>query len=333
MPCAYADEVGAEAEDAPEGAEVEQVEMFRLYNRYTGEHFYTGSQEEQRFLVSNGWKSEGVGWVAPKESETPVYRLYNPYAPGGDHHYTTSIGERDALVSVGWRDESVGWYSDDAETVPLYRQYNPYAQTGTHNYTTDKHENDVLVEEGWKDEGIAWYACAEGYDGPIMGSSEATVDQMIAAYNASGFEYPAETYASKGAPTIADFVRIVDTEAKAEGVRSEIVFAQAMKETGWLQFGGSVKPEQCNFAGLGATGPTVGGAEFPDVATGIRAQVQHLKAYASTDELNGEVVDPRFDLVKRGVAPMLTDLNGRWAVPGVGYGQSILKIIDSILSY
>ncbi|MFR7670609.1 MAG: glucosaminidase domain-containing protein [Collinsella sp.] len=48
--------------------------------------------------------------------------------------------------------------------------------------------------------------------------------------------------------------------ASSEGVRPEVVFAQAMLETGWLQFGGSVSADQCNFAGLGATGPQVGGA-------------------------------------------------------------------------
>ena len=133
------------------------VQMHRLYNRYTGEHFYTSSSSERDRLVDVGWTSEGVGWIAPTKSNTPVYRLYNPYVTGGDHHYTTSASERDELVKVGWRDEGVGWYSDDAKGAPLYRQYNPYATTGTHNYTTSKDENDHLVSVGWKAEGIGWY--------------------------------------------------------------------------------------------------------------------------------------------------------------------------------
>ena len=62
----------------------------------------------------------------------------------------------------------------------------------------------------------------------------------------------------------------------------------------------------------------------------MRAQVQHLKAYASKDPLANECVDPRFDLVSRGCAPYLTDLNGRWAVPGTTYGQDIAAMIDAM---
>ncbi|WP_322354184.1 BspA family leucine-rich repeat surface protein [Paratractidigestivibacter sp.] len=134
-----------------------KVTMYRLYNKYTGEHFYTADAEEKDHLVKVGWNDEGVGWTAPSSSATPVYRLYNKYVPGGDHHYTTSKSERDTCVAKGWTYEGIGWYSDDAKGTPLYRQYNPYAKTGTHNYTTDKKENDYLVSLGWKPEGISWY--------------------------------------------------------------------------------------------------------------------------------------------------------------------------------
>ena len=142
-------------------SETGTITMHRLYNRWTGEHFYTSSDEEKAHLVSVGWTDEGTGWVAPAKSSTPVYRLYNPYVPGGDHHYTTSAAERDACVAAGWRDEGVGWYSDDAKGTPLYRQYNPYASTGTHNYTVSKEENDHLVSVGWRAEGVAWYGVAQ----------------------------------------------------------------------------------------------------------------------------------------------------------------------------
>lgn len=131
--------------------------MHRLYNRWTGEHFYTSDVGEKNNLLSVGWTDEGTGWLAP-DSGTPVYRLYNPYVKGGDHHYTTSESERDACVVAGWRYEGVGWYSaPEKGGVPLYRQYNPYASTGIHNYTTSKEENDYLVSVGWRAEGVAWY--------------------------------------------------------------------------------------------------------------------------------------------------------------------------------
>ena len=133
------------------------VTMWRLYNQWTGEHFYTASAEERDGLVAVGWTDEGLGWVAPTSGD-PVYRLYNPYVAGGDHHYTLSAAERDGLVEAGWEYEGVGWMSAPASTgVPLYRQYNPYATTGTHNYTTSKAENDHLVSVGWREEGVGWY--------------------------------------------------------------------------------------------------------------------------------------------------------------------------------
>lgn len=135
------------------------VQMYRLYNPNTGEHFYTSSRNEQTNLTSRGWQDEGTGWYAPGKSNSPVYRLYNSHAAGGDHHYTMDKSEYDYLCSIGWTGEGIGWYSDDYKTHPLYRQYNPYATTGTHNYTLSKDENDWLVTLGWQDENIAWYGC------------------------------------------------------------------------------------------------------------------------------------------------------------------------------
>ena len=139
--------------------------MHRLYNDYSGEHFYTSSGLEAGGLTTAGWTYEGIGWLAPADSSTPVYRLYNPYEPLGDHHYTTDEDERNRMVKAGWTDEDIGWYSDDKQGTPLYRQYNPNAyasgMSGAHNYTSEKAENDHLVKVGWKAEGIAWYGLAE----------------------------------------------------------------------------------------------------------------------------------------------------------------------------
>lgn len=88
-------------------------------------------------------------------------------------------------------------------------------------------------------------------------------------------------------------------EAIAEGVRPEVAFVQTMKETGFLQYGGDASIEQFNFAGLGTTGGGVPGNSYPDVRTGIRAQIQHLKAYATADPLNKKCVDDRYEYVKK----------------------------------
>ncbi len=128
--------------------------MYRMYNPWSGEHFYTSSNKERLGVRGAGWEYEGVGWKAP-ESGNPVYRLYNPYM--GDHHYTLKEDERDSLIAVGWVDEGVGWFSDPGESVPLYREYNPNELSHNHNYTADKAEHDALVSLGWVDEGKAWY--------------------------------------------------------------------------------------------------------------------------------------------------------------------------------
>ena len=136
--------------------EISKVTMYRLYNPNSGEHFYTCNEGEKTNLVNFGWKDEGIGWIAPTTSDSPVYRLYN--GNSGDHHYTLDEKEKNILIGAGWKYEGIGWYSDDKKTVSLYREYNPNAVTGTHNYTADKGEHNDLVKAGWKDEGIGWYA-------------------------------------------------------------------------------------------------------------------------------------------------------------------------------
>ena len=172
---------------------------------------------------------------------------------------------------------------------------------------------------------------------PIMGSSDISgdkntvVNKMVKMYQKSGRTYPAAQLANGGAASLEQFCQIVYDEAVKEGVKPEIVFGQAMKETGYLQFGGSVKIEQFNFAGLGATDVNPTPASFPDVATGIRAQVQHLKAYASKDNLTQANVDPRFSLVTRGSAMYVEWLgqkenpNGRGWATAWNYGISLMN--------
>lgn len=169
----------------------------------------------------------------------------------------------------------------------------------------------------------------------IMGVSFVKYDQMASYYlsKVGMGVYPSDIYKDKGAGTINEFCKTLIAEASFEGVRPEVLFAQVMIETGWLRFGGSVSAGQCNFGGLGSTGSGVAGASFDSVGIGLRAQTQHLKAYASTDPLLGDCVDPRFSMVKRGSAQYLTQLNGKWAVPGKGYGEHITLIARELSCY
>ena len=167
---------------------------------------------------------------------------------------------------------------------------------------------------------------------PITAQSTKTKQQMIDYYNRNA-TFPS-FYTDRGI-TLDSFVQMYIEEAEAEGIRAEVAFAQAMKETGFLRYGGDVKIEQYNFAGLGATGG-VPGNSFPDVRTGIRAHVQHLKAYANNEPLVNACVDERFKYVKRGVAPYVEWLGIKENPNGVGwaaaqnYGYDIVKMIEQM---
>ena len=182
---------------------------------------------------------------------------------------------------------------------------------------------------------------------PIMGSTQTSVDQMVRYYNAntSGYDTFKSKYDGKydgclakgGASTIGQFAQIVYEEAIAEGVKPEVVFTQCMKETAFLKYGGEVNPNQYNFAGIGATG-SVHGATFENVRMGIRAQVQHLKAYGSLDKLINQCVDPRFNLVSRGSAKYVEWLGKKENPTGSGwatsknYGHDIVNMINVLLN-
>lgn len=180
----------------------------------------------------------------------------------------------------------------------------------------------------------------------IMGTSQTTVAQMVRYYNssASGYDTFKAKYNGKyncvlakgGASTINQFAQIFYEEATAEGVRAEVAFTQCMKETGFLKYGGDVLPNQYNFAGIGATG-AVHGASFSNVRIGIRAQIQHLKAYGSISPLTNQCVDPRFNLVKRGSAQYVEWLgikenpNGYGWATSKSYGHDIVSMVNSLL--
>jgi hypothetical protein len=115
--------------------------------------------------------------------------------------------------------------------------------------------------------------------------------------------------------TIAEKIaRIYFEESIDEGVNHDIAFCQMILETGFLKYGGSVHKSQNNFCGLGATHSRARGESFPDMRTGVRAHIQHLKAYASHEDIIKESVDRRFRFVKRGSAKTIYALQGKWAM-------------------
>ena len=164
----------------------------------------------------------------------------------------------------------------------------------------------------------------------IMGKAAATAEQM-------------KSYLKKKNPavpqSVLDMIPLYISEGEAEGVRGDIAFAQSCLETGNFTFSGSaVTLPQNNFCGLGVTQRGKTGLSFGSPQLGIRAQIQHLKAYASTDKLRNERIDPRFRYVTRGCAPYAEWLGQKenpqgkgWAA-GEKYGEKILSILKAVIS-
>jgi hypothetical protein len=118
-------------------------------------------------------------------------------------------------------------------------------------------------------------------------------------------------------------------EALSEGINHDVAFAQMCLETGYLKFGGLVQREWNNFCGLGAIGPEQPGLIFPDARTGVRAHIQHLKAYATAEPLKQELVDPRYKYVRLGSSPVIDGLAGTWAADKM-YAVKIKDILERL---
>ena len=216
---------------------------------------------------------------------------------------------------------------------------------GKTRYYLDK---NGVMQTGWQFISNTWYyfrtngtlddSCTTDQLMAVSGKTTVTASQMEKYFKDKGATYPAY-YSKTDAPTLEKFCQIYVEEANAEGINGAIAFTQAMKETAWLRFGGDVKIEQNNFAGLGTTGGGVAGASFATVREGIRAQIQHLKAYGSKDTLKNKCVDPRFSLVTRGSALYVEWLgqkenpNGYGWATSKGYGIDIVKMVKNLQTY
>ena len=172
----------------------------------------------------------------------------------------------------------------------------------------------------------------------IMGPAEASAAQLAAWFNGR-LPHPSGTY--KATVPVGTLAQVFVEEGTAEGVRGDVAFIQSVLETGWFRFGGSVPASYNNFAGIGATDGGGVPASFVDARTGVRAQIQHLRAYAdatakscTVPPLHNPCVDPRFNLVTpKGKATTWNVMgNGNWA-SSTTYATRILQLYDEMLTY
>ncbi|MDY6938073.1 MAG: N-acetylmuramoyl-L-alanine amidase [Cyanobacteriota bacterium] len=150
----------------------------------------------------------------------------------------------------------------------------------------------------------------------IMGHGNSTEVQLMAFLRGTNSGAIAQF------PEIAKLYR---EEASVEGVNYDIAFTQMCLETNFLRFRDGITATSNNFGGLGsATGDRP--ASFASAREGVRAHVQHLKAYASTEPLVQPVVDPRFRFITRGIAPLVGQLDDRWSA-AANYGAQIMALV------
>ena len=274
--------------------------------------------------MDTGWILDGWSWYYLDPASGAMRTGW--VEDGGTWFHLGSSGS----MTTGWLSEGSSWYYLDPGSGAM--------ATGT--VVVDGRESVFAASGEWL--GYASGGTTASGMHPVMAAPTAqraaVIASMAAAFDDSGSSYPA-SLAAGGAPTINDFAAIAYDEAVAEGVSPELVFTQAMKETGWLGFGGDVSVDQFNFAGIGAVGGGAGGASFPDVRTGLRAQVQHLRAYAdagaTASSLANPLVDPRFSYVSKGSAPYVEYLgvqenpNGTGWATARNYGYDIISMMKS----
>ncbi|GFH40468.1 hypothetical protein [Pseudolactococcus insecticola] len=194
------------------------VNMYRVYNPNSGEHFYTASTAERDGLVKAGWKYEGLGWIAPGKSDAPVYRMYNKNA--GDHHYTMNAAEKNSLIKAGWKYEGIGWYSSEyaqqnsksKKELAVYRAYNPNAKAGSHNYTLNPAEQASLVKAGWKNENVAWYAMIPN---TATQKWNIVLTKILNNSGNTGLKSPNGNYVNKGGATLAQAEKLLGLPVKS----------------------------------------------------------------------------------------------------------------------
>ena len=173
---------------------------------------------------------------------------------------------------------------------------------------------------------------------PVMGASRLSAAQIAVWFNG---RQPRPAGAYRATVPVEALAAYYVEEGAAEGVAGDIAFVQAIVETGWFRFQGSVQAWTNNFAGIGASDASPSPAAFLDARTGVRAQIQHLRAYADTGAyacaippLHNPCADPRFDLViPKGKAPAWNQMgNGNWAA-SPSYATGILSLYAEALGF
>ena len=288
--------------------------------------------------MNTGWLLDGGTWYWLDPSSGAMVTGW--VKVGGAWYHMAGSG----AMSTGWLLDGAWYWLDQSSgamatgTVTVEGRASTFASSGAWLGYADGSDAQAASRSASRSASVTNASGQRLIMSAPTASRSEVIDAMEDAWDQAGYSYPS-ALAGGGAPTIRDFASIVYDEAVAEGVSPELVFVQDMQETGWLQFGGDVSVSQYNFSGIGAVGGGAKGASFPDVRTGIRAQAQHLRAYAdssvTTASLANAVVDPRFTYVRKGAAPVVEYLGIQenpnrtgWAA-AKNYGYDLVSMMNA----
>jgi hypothetical protein len=185
---------------------------------------------------------------------------------------------------------------------------------------------------------------------PASGTSAQAIDWFAARCDPSYTRYD-----------VALIVGAYEAHGQASGIDWFLALAQSALETGHLTSWFSLRPRR-NPAGIGVTGAVQAG--LPDTPPGehwawdarssqwregisfaewatqsVPAHLGRLLAYALPVGAGTPAQQALIDIALayrplpsayRGIAPTITGLNGRWAVPGTTYGETILVVAASM---
>ena len=289
----------------------------------------------------SGWHYIGGNKIFYFDTEDPTHpALFGEVVLNGGRHYwfdknqgmasnqwvTLANGKRVWATAEGSLAES------DAKDAKLITDV-PSGETEKpdDNNTPDKPSDDPSDKPSDKPSEVTWST-----ETTILGEASLSKDALVADLKAGlavrGISYPKEL-AEKGAATPEEFIDQLWDAATAEGVRPEGLYAQAMLETGYLQFNGDVSVGQCNFGGMGATGNGVPGDSYQNVHEGLLAQAQHLRVYTGNTPLTS-IVDKRFgnwllNRQKANPATTIGKLVGSWAMSPT-YADQMVSILNRL---
>ena len=320
------------------------INQFKSYGTYNVHIYGTLENGTSVFMGNTTFEVSKPTWeieVTNKDEEAGTFDIVIK-------NIDSKSGVRQIQVPVWCEGASkdVYWYTAQKQNDGTYKVH---VSIANHKYHSGEYKMDTYLTDG---NGFTVLIAGDNFNfapkTSIIGDSKITVSQMVNWFNQNNSNFDKFTkysngeydgiYKEAGIDSIEEFCQIYYEEASAEGIKVEVAFSQAMLETGFLKFGGQVKPSQFNFAGLGATDNGASGASFSSVREGIRAQIQHLKCYASTEPLVNDCVDPRWNESLRGKAIYVEYLSipnnpykVGWATDK-GYSSNILNYMNILLN-